>query len=164
MAEYRFTRSRTGIPVIPVGGGAYTNTFSARTIVRKANPQTEIERATGAQYRLLEALFIKQSGHLYCSHEQAIVPIKPGDVIVSMSGSLPADDNNPDAEITAEMITTIDHESNTAITEPYPLKFEDLPVLVIRGAEKYHNRDGKFFCDERKREDTGDLIDTTGGS
>ena len=110
------------------------------------------EPTRNGQYSLLAPMFVKRNGYLCCDQEQAIVPVKPGDIVVHLTGSLPAEDNNPEAFINGEMITAIDPESNTAMTDPYPLTFEDVPVLVIRGTEKYHNRDGRFFCDAESAE------------
>jgi hypothetical protein len=128
-------RNHEGKPVMTAGGGAYHNTYQARTILRP--------HLTG--YRLKPAIFVKRTGHRASSLEQAIIPIETGDVIVTMTGKLPITDMNPDAIIEAYQITEISDQTATA-TE-ITITHRELPVNVIVGASTYHNKEGCYFCD-----------------
>ena len=130
----KINRTPSGIATMSAGGGAYTNTYSATTILKP----------TPEGYVLKRAGFIKTAGHLACSTEQAIIPVEVGDIIVTLSGILPVSDKNPDAKITAHRITEITDQ--TATVEPIPITHREIPLSVIQGTESWHNREGKFFC------------------
>ena len=128
--EFKIIRTKAGHPAMSAGGGAYTNTYYARTVLAH-------------NLTLKTADFIKTAGHLASSTEQAIVPIQTGDIIVELEGLKPATDQNPDAEIRGYEITEITEQS--AIGEKIEITHEQIPVMVIEGSQIYHNRDGNFF-------------------
>ena len=128
-------RNTEGKPVMTAGGGAYHNTYQARTILRP----------TPDGYTLKPAVFVKRTGHRASSMEQAIIPIETGDVIVTMTGKLPITDMNPDALIEAYRITEIADQTVTA--EEIKITHREIPANVITGASTYHNKEGSYFCD-----------------
>jgi hypothetical protein len=135
-------RSATGEATMSAGGGAFHSTYQAQTILKSTNEGLKLKTA----------LFVKASGHLACSKEQATIPIEVDDVIVVMTGTLPVSDMNPDAKISAYRITAID--TATARATEIPLNHRLIPPEIITGAGKYHNREGTYFCiDPVKKED-----------
>jgi len=127
---FKIIQTRAGHPAMSAGGGAYTNTYCARTVLAH-------------NLTLKTADFIKTAGHLASSTEQAIIPIQKGDIIVELSGMKPATDQNPDATIRGYKITEITGEK--AIGEEIPITHGEIPQSVIRGSQEYHNRDGNYF-------------------
>ena len=120
---------------IGVGGGASTNTWNGRWILRGPAPGT-----------LPPAAFIRRSGSLACADDQALVAVKVGDLIITGSGRRPAGDpNNPDRQFQVERVTAISPD-----IEVTPLSTEDMadyemPASVARALDTYHNRDGSLF-------------------
>jgi len=133
-------RSATGQPVMSAGGGAFTKTYLAKTVLA---PSPE-------GYKLKQASFIKVSGHLASSTEQAIIPVQVNDIVITLSGTLPITDQNPDATITAYRIMSITDQ--TATVEPITITHAEIPESVILGAGKWHNRLGAFFCYQPQQE------------
>jgi hypothetical protein len=131
----KIERTPAGTATMSAGGGSFTSTYLAQTILKH----------TPDGYILKPAGFIKRSGHLACSIEQAIIPVEVKDVIIIMSGTLPITDDNPDAKIEAWQITDIDLV--TARTKQIPITHLEVPINVITGAGTYHNRNGAYFCD-----------------
>jgi hypothetical protein len=124
----------SGIAVIGIGGGAYTNTFVFRTVLKKI----------GNKYTLKPAGFIRSNGDRSCKTDQGITPINPGDLIVTGSGSLPLDPNNPYAIVNAFLVDEI--KDQFLVVSEIPITIADLPAPVITGASIYHNKDGSFFA------------------
>lgn len=128
----RCTLSRTGRPVLGVGGGAFSNTFTSRFILDKKTLE------------LKTAVFIKSKGPLACRHEQAIVPVDVGDYICIFSGARPADDiENVDIVKKGFRITSI-NDDFLYLEEMSSLP--PIPKSVREGCCVYHNRDGSYFC------------------
>jgi hypothetical protein len=88
-------RTPSGIATMSAGGGAFTNTYQAITILKTIPVGYDREKTV---YDLKNAGLIKTAGHLASSTEQAIIPVDIGDVVVFLSGKLPISDLNPDAE------------------------------------------------------------------
>lgn len=129
--EFKLEPTKTGTPALPAGGGAYTNKYSAHTVL-----SADLTHKT--------ALFIKTAGNLACMNDQAIIPIQQGDIIVILQGLKPASDQNPAANIDAWKITEI--TPTTAIGESIEITHNQIPYSVIEGSQIYHNRDGSYFC------------------
>jgi hypothetical protein len=119
---------------IGIGGGAYTNTFIFRAVMREE----------GSKYTLKPALFIRSAGDRSCRTDQGLTLIEPGDLIVTGSGYLPIDPANPGAVIKSYRVSRI--KEDHAIVYEEPIAVGDLPFIVIHGAEIYHNKDGKYFA------------------
>ena len=134
-------RTPSGVAIMSAGGGSFTNTYQAITVLKPT--------ATG--YELKTAGLIKTAGHLASSTEQIIIPVNVGDVVIYLSGKLPISDLNPDAELSAYQITDID--LMTARAEEIPITHAEIPQSVIEGAGIYHNRKGSYFCKPVKQED-----------
>jgi len=130
MEKIRISKSRSGLPCIGVGGGAMSNTFQGRFLLRDGR-------------ELVSAIFIRQHGNLSCELDQAIVSVKVGDVVVEVSGSKPADLFNPNLSIKASRITGFINDEATLEEVEYP--FSTLPESVMEGLSLYHNRDGRYF-------------------
>jgi hypothetical protein len=127
----KITRSRSGLPCVGVGGGAFTNTTNGRLVMRDGF--------------VASAIFVKKSGHLACSLEQAIVPIKEGDEIIEVDGHLPIDDNNPDIRVVVFTVQKIrENEADLKFKEERAIS--RLPEIVVKGLSIYHNRDGSYFA------------------
>jgi len=129
MEKITVSRSRSGLPCIGAGGGAATNTFNGRFILRGEG--------------LATAIFIRQNGSLSNELDQAIVPVKLGDVVVEVYGSKPVDLNNPNLSLKAGRITGFVNDEATLEKVEYP--FSTLPKSVVEGLSLYHNRDGRYF-------------------
>jgi hypothetical protein len=145
MKGYKFKRDATGQPVMAIGGGAWSNTYEAITV---------LTTATETELKCKKAQFIRTAGHLACSQEQAIVPVEIGDIIVHLYGVLPVRDENPDSQITASRITGFvnDDTGYTNIrTKPVTVTHAYLPESVIIGASTYHNRDGRYFVEQQEK-------------
>lgn len=132
------SRSRSGHVCLGVGGGAATNTFHGRFIVRHSHQ--------GGDPFLPPALFVKRRGNLACSQEQALVPIVIGDLLVTANGRKPVDPNNPDTYIQVERIDRITDE-HVHLSAVMPHDFDVLFQFptVVEGLSLYHNRDGAYF-------------------
>jgi len=141
MKGYRYRRDATGQPTMAIGGGAWSNTYEAITVLT----------VTEKGLKCKKAQFIRTAGHLACSQEQAIVPVDIGDLIVHLYGVLPVREENPDSQITASRITGFvnDDTGYTNIrTEPVTVNHAELPASVLIGASTYHNRDGRYFVEQ----------------
>lgn len=143
------TLTKTNKPALWVGGGAMTNRAKARFLLVDGK-------------HLPRPLFIKRGGHLSCSLEQALVPIRAGDVIVSYNGSkhdLQAV-FHPEAPIPAGLsalrVDSIDgtqlytHNAIGIALEWFLHGPQDEVQQVYEGIMTYHNRDGGFFVKEGK--------------
>lgn len=140
---YTLSMSNSGIPTISVGGGGYTNTYRGRAVFTTYNNK----------FVLKNALFIRERGHLANSNEQAIVPIREGDIIVEYSGSYPITENNPDAIFKAMKVISITPETRKAHVEPIKMNWYDIhPKKLIYGLRSYHNREGNYFCNVKQKE------------
>jgi hypothetical protein len=150
MTDKIITINRTpqGKPTVTAGGGAFTNTYSATTVLKAIPVGFNREKVA---YDLKNALFIRTAGHLACSPEQAIIPVEIGDVIVTLTGTKPISDQNPDAHITAYRITEINHKIATG--QEITITHTEIPESVIIGAGIYHLRDGGYFCYPVEKED-----------
>jgi hypothetical protein len=125
-------KTESGKNAIGIGGGAYTKSFTFRTVIGK----------TGA---LKPAIFIRNAGDLACQLDQAIAEIEIGDLILMGSGYLPIKPDNPGAIVKAYRIFAIGDAIVIAHHEGTFL-IGDLPESVITGASIYHNRDGSYFA------------------
>jgi hypothetical protein len=141
-------RTPSGIATMSAGGGAFTNTYQAITILKTIPVGYDREKTV---YDLKNAGLIKTAGHLASSTEQAIIPVDIGDVVVFLSGKLPISDLNPDAGVSAYRITEINDQN--ANGEPITVTHAEIPQSVIVGAGIYHNRKGGYFCYPVKQED-----------
>ncbi len=131
---YPVEKTESGKTVIGIGGGAYKNTFTFRTVMKR----------TGDRYTVKPALFIRKAGDRACKLDQGITEIEPGDLIVTGSGYLPISDDNPECKITAYQITEIAYHKGYA--EVIEVAIPDIPDQVIAGAQIYHNREGLYFA------------------
>lgn len=127
-------RTAAGNPAISAGGGAFTNTYNAITVLKP----------TAAGYILKPASFIKTAGDRAARIDQVVIPIEVNDVVITMYGKLPITDDNPEATIRAERIIEIT-DQGTIETE-IPITHKEIPPSVITGAGIYHNREGSYFC------------------
>jgi hypothetical protein len=133
--KIRIIRSkRLGIPTVGVGGGAYTNTFEGRFILRRG--------------QLPPPLFIYRSGNLACDEEQAMVVVKPGDIMVFISGHRGVGDPIEGSHIVAGIfkgeIEKKENGEEFAIFHPVEFRGE-IPPSVWEGLLTYHNRSGDYF-------------------
>ena len=136
--------SQRGTPCLGVGGGALSNTVTGRMVLRSDGSKPH-------------ALFINQHGNLACSLVQAIVPVGLGDTIITFAGSLPAECGNPQFEVGAYIVRSI--EMSEVGGERVPIFFCE-PVgddwldsifawdgIPYDALNKYHNRDSEPFVD-----------------
>ena len=126
-------RTRKGQPAIWVGGGATSNRFSAQFVLRDG--------------KLAPAVFIKTSGYR-CNSEQALVPLREGDVVVGVSGMRPATPENPVIGVHGWRVNKFEQDDGgnyIAITEYISINLEDIPSSVWEGCNVYHNRDARYF-------------------
>lgn len=132
---YPTTKTLNGDPVIGIGGGSYTKTFTFRIVMRK----------TGDRYTLKPAIHIRKAGDLACSLTQGYVKPEPGDLIVTGSGYLPVTEENPDNY--CETVKVLEILGEVVIVDPNcdPVYIGDLPECVRTGAGIYHNREGTYF-------------------
>ena len=130
MENIRISRNRSGLPCVGVGGGAMANTFQGRFVLRDGK-------------ELASAIFIRQHGNLSNELDQAIVPVKIGDLVVEVSGFKPADLLNPRLSLRTGRISGFINEE--AILEKVEYPFSTLPESVREGLSLYHNRDGRYF-------------------
>ena len=142
--EIRITKTKSNIPAIWVGGGAMTNTFRARWLLHPSG-------------NLKTAMFIKKSGPLACSEEQALVAIKVNDILGEYGGALPAELENPDATLQYWRVIALKDEKAMLEEIEEPLDGE-MPFEVLEGCNTYHNRDGSKFArkKEQRRKDERD--------
>ena len=131
----RLDRTADGTPALNIGGGSFTNTYEARTVIRP-DPS--------GGYNLKTALFIRTAGHLACAPDQAIVPLQIGDVVVMLHGTRPANDLNVNAVIHGYKISELTAEHITGIA--IPITHAEIPKSILDGIEIYHNRDASYFC------------------
>jgi hypothetical protein len=134
-------RTAKGSPAMDAGGGSFTNTYNAITVLKP----------TAAGYLLKPASFIKTAGDRAARTDQVIIPIEVNDVVITMYGKLPISDDNPEATIKAYKITEITDRGTTE-TE-IPITHREIPPSVITGAGIYHNREGSYFCNPVIQED-----------
>jgi hypothetical protein len=132
MKKINIELSRTGKPVLGVGGGSATNTFAGRFVVSQDG-------------ELKTALFVKKHGHLSNSLNQAIVPLSVGDIIVNIYGHKPVDEYNKDCHVEAVSIKSFDLSEKTAEVEDVYVTLSQVPLKIIDGIKTYHNRDGSLF-------------------
>jgi len=123
--------SRTGIACLGVGGGASSNRFEGRIIIRNG--------------RLPRALTVRARGPLACELDQAIVPVRIGDVVLEIAGSLPPSPET--AKVDAGIVRSFEKRGDSLV-----LTLEE--VLEPKGWDSlvpwwalttYHNRDGSPF-------------------
>jgi hypothetical protein len=93
--------------------------------------------------KLANAIFIRQHGSLSNELDQAVVPVKVGDVVVEVYGFSPVDMNNPGLSVRANRINGFVGDEATLESVDYPLS--GLPESVVEGLSQYHNRDGRYF-------------------
>ena len=134
--------SRSGTPCLGVGGGALTNTFHGRMLFREQD----------GKYLPPRAIFIKTRGVLASECEQAIVPVKVGDIILVIQGPLPASPDNPDVEILPYMVGSINASRLAVTVDGIRLTIvTQLPEMIAKipwdALGKYHNRDGSPFVE-----------------
>lgn len=133
---FPISRSRSGLPCIGVGGGALTSRTKGRFVIRRG--------------QLAPAIFVRRGGHLACSMDQAVVPLREGDIIVEVYGRRPVDPNNPDIRAEAYWVPPIPDGAAEIRCEPAPapdiFRFE----TVVRALGTYHNRDGAAFVRPRE--------------
>lgn len=135
-----------------VGGGATTSRFSFTAVLNAftVKPDNVIQVLDLPR----KAIFIRGSGHLACSHEQALVPLKEGDYIVECSGTLPIVGDNPDIDIISYCVHGFSYPEGDEFAcyadceLQRNIQVENIPVRVILGAATYHNRSGKYFVKE----------------
>lgn len=138
--------SRTGRPVLGVGGGAYTNTFTSRFVLDKKT------------LKLKTAIFVRDKGNLACHHTQALVPVQPGDYICYFKGTLPAD-NLDNTEVTEKCFRVSTIQGTFMYLEETG-QLPPIPASVRLGCNIYHNKDGSYFCKVPKK---GTTKETEGG-
>jgi hypothetical protein len=136
-------RTATKIPVLGVGGGSMSNLLCCRYVLT-------------ARKHLKRALFIKYSGDICNSKNQALVPILENDLIVDINGTKPLDLNNEDLNVKLYRVVAI-HETKIECEDLTDQKLDRsyIPKKVIEGAHIYHNRDGSYFCSEIKTKKEG---------
>ena len=111
-----------------VGGGARTHTFVGRVVIRN-----------GA----LPPGWVRRYGHLACSSDQALVGPELGDIILELSGQLPANPENPDVGVQAWRVTTATATEIAAEEISPPDGWKDhIPWAAL---DTWHNRDGSAF-------------------
>lgn len=135
---YPIQKTGSGIATIGIGGGAFTKTFRFRTVLKK-DPKNMF------RYSPKAAGFIRTTGDLACQIDQGLTPINPGDLIVTGSGALPINPDNPAIQIRALRVIQINDDHAIVYEEGF--KVSDLPDSILTGAQIYHNRDGSFFAD-----------------
>lgn len=125
-----------GEPHLGVGGGAYSRSFRGRVV---ATPDGTLPAAS----------FIRSYGELACSEEQAFVPVRIGDYILSVSGPLPASPGNRDLEVGVWVVVgfgAAEAKVVSVIVEPasyVPAWWADAFPWDVLGV--YHNRNGRPF-------------------
>ena len=137
---------RVGRSYIGVGGGAYTNTFTGRLVYQPG-------------VGLPSPLFVRRSGVLACSLDQALVPVQVGDWVVTISGQLPAQLENPDVDVSIQRVISISSpERKDSLISPCEIALEqvqspsDTEMVALAGVipwddlGTYHNRKGDHFC------------------
>jgi hypothetical protein len=132
---FEIQRTATKVPVMGVGGGSMSNLLSCRYILT-------------SRKKLKRAVFIKHTGDICNSKNQALVAISENEFIVDIHGTKPLDVNNSDLKIKIYRIVAI-HETKVEcedITESRKWDKEFIPKKVVEGAHTYHNRDGSYFC------------------
>jgi len=120
---------RKGKPCIGVGGGAFANTFQGRFVLREG--------------KLAPTIFIRQRGSLSNELDQAVVPVRVGDLIVNISGSFPIDFSNFGLSIKTGKIA--DFVKDEVVLEEVDYPLPALPEKVVKGLSLYFNRDGRYF-------------------
>jgi hypothetical protein len=144
MAELILNRTKKGFPCIGVGGGRMTSTFTLRTVLVQSKPLSEPN-----PYSTKPAIFVRTKGHRSNEHDQAIVIVESGDIIVVGTGSIPINPENTEITLNAEqvkqLILSSTGDTYRAITEPVTVNIDQLPESIIKGASLYHNRDGEYF-------------------
>jgi hypothetical protein len=100
---------------------------------------------------LKRALFVKRSGDIDNSKNQALVPILENDLVVEIQGTKPLDISNSDLKIKLYRVVAI-HETKIECEDITDTKLDKsyIPKRVVEGAHIYHNRDGSYFCSEVK--------------
>jgi len=132
---FSIEKTRSGRPAIWVGGGATSNRFAAQFVLRDK--------------KLAPACFIKTSGHR-CNSNQALVPIREGDVIVGIQGTRPASLENPCIGVHGWKVVEFQTNDNEllAVCHKVDISKDDVPPSVWHGCGVYHNRDGRYFIAE----------------
>ena len=133
MEEIKLSKSKSGIPCHFVGGGAARNTYKFRVIL---TPKFELKKA----------LYIKRAGPLSCSTEQAIVPVREGDLIFEVRGRK----TEGDLDFDYSLLKIRSIKGDTAECEDVHglinQLMDKMPQSVWDGGMSYHNRDGGYFC------------------
>lgn len=145
---FEIQRTATRIPVLGVGGGSMSNLLCCRYVLT-------------AKKQLKRALFIKYSGDICNSKNQALVPILENDVIVEINGTKPLDISNEDLNITLHRVVAIHETKLECENISDKLNKSYIPKRVVEGAHIYHNRDGSYFCSEVKSKKEGGSKDIT---
>jgi len=126
-------KTRSGRFALWVGGGATSKKFHVRIVLRKGE--------------LPPPLFIRTSGYLSNTY-QTLVGIQKGDIIVELSGRRPASPDNPDIYYLARKVVDFGQDeggNQIAYCDYIDIPLDTIPAKVWRGADTYHNRDGRFF-------------------
>lgn len=137
-------RTASRIPVIGVGGGSMSNLLACRYVL-------------SSRKQLKRSLFMRHSGDLANSKNQALVPLLESDLIIEASGTKPLDVANKDMTLRIFRVVAI-HETKVEceeVTEKLDRSY--IPKKVVTGAHIYHNRDGSYFCSEIKAKRKGDV-------
>jgi len=143
-------RSKHNIPIIGVGGGSYSTKFVGRWVL---NSRKQLKRA----------LFIRKSGSLCNTTEMALIPIAANDIIVVAEGNKPFSLDNPDITINVYKVVLIKETQAECLDISDKVDMSFIPDSVLAGTQKYHNKNGEFFCSgltSTKEKDKADSSDT----
>jgi hypothetical protein len=137
-AYFEIQRTASKIPVLGVGGGSMSNLLSCRYVLT-------------AKKHLKRALFIKRTGDIRNSKNQALVPILENDLVVDVHGTKPFDLLNEDLKVRLYRVVAI-HETKIECEDITESKLDKsyIPKRVVEGAHIFHNTDGSYFCSEVK--------------
>jgi hypothetical protein len=135
---FEIQRTASKIPVLGVGGGSMSNLLSCRYVLT-------------AKKHLKRALFVKRTGDIRNSKNQALVPILENDFVVDVHGVKPFDLLNEDLVVHLYRVVAI-HETKIECEDITESKLDKsyIPKKVVEGAHIYHNTDGSYFCSEVK--------------
>jgi hypothetical protein len=130
-------RTRKNITAFWGGGGANKIYASARFILNE-------------DYGLQTGIFLRTRGDdLMNSWKQVLTPIKMGNFVVTLKAPRNFDLETGDfseVELAVRKITCI-NPNDTLQTEIASIPLWQIPAKVWRGANRYLNTDGSYFCD-----------------
>lgn len=130
----QWVKDSNGEPSYWVGGGSFKTTFIGVFILKEGNKLPKCRKH-------------KNKGTLACSTRQSLVNITTGDTIVTITGYLPiTKDNLKDGKINIIGKKVVDIEKTGYMKlRNKTVDFNSIPISVIEGLKKPHNRNGSFF-------------------